>query len=63
IITLDAELQKPPEEIPRLVAKAEEGFDEVGTVRQNRQDSLIRKSASKIINLQLQRTTDKAMGD
>ncbi|EAS2525565.1 undecaprenyl-phosphate 4-deoxy-4-formamido-L-arabinose transferase, partial [Salmonella enterica subsp. enterica serovar Senftenberg] len=63
IITLDADLQNPPEEIPRLVAKADEGFDVVGTVRQNRQDSLFRKSASKIINLLIQRTTGKAMGD
>lgn len=47
IITLDADLQNPPEEIPRPVAKADEGFDVVGTVRQNRQDSLFRKSASK----------------
>jgi undecaprenyl-phosphate 4-deoxy-4-formamido-L-arabinose transferase len=43
IITLDADLQNPPEEIPRLVAKADEGYDVVGTVRQNRQDSLFRK--------------------
>ncbi len=40
IITLDADLQNPPEEIPRLVAKADEGYDVVGTVRQNRQDSI-----------------------
>ncbi len=33
----------PPEEIPRLVAKADEGYDVVGTVRQNRQDSIFRK--------------------
>ncbi|VFS69466.1 Undecaprenyl-phosphate 4-deoxy-4-formamido-L-arabinose transferase [Raoultella planticola] len=33
IITLDADLQNPPEEIPRLVAKADEGYDVVGTVR------------------------------
>lgn len=45
------------------MAKADEGFDVVGTVRQNRQDSLFRKSASKIINLLIQRTTGKAMGD
>ena len=31
IITLDADLQNPPEEIPRLVAKADEGYDVVGT--------------------------------
>lgn len=63
IITLDADLQNPPEEIPCLVAKAEEGYDVVGTVRQNRQDSIFRKLASRIINRLIQRTTGKAMGD
>lgn len=63
IITLDADLQNPPEEIPRLVAKADEGFDVVGTVRQHRRDSLFRKTASRMINLLIQRTTGKAMGD
>lgn len=63
IITLDADLQNPPEEIPRLVAKAEEGFDVVGTVRQNRQDSLFRKTASRLINRLIQHTTGKVMGD
>ncbi len=63
IITLDADLQNPPEEIPRLVAKADEGYDVVGTVRQNRQDSLFRKLASRTINKLIQRTTGKAMGD
>lgn len=63
IITLDADLQNPPEEIPRLVATAEEGYDVVGTVRQNRQDSLFRKTASKMINHLIQRTTGKSMGD
>lgn len=63
IITLDADLQNPPEEIPRLVAKAQEGYDVVGTVRQNRQDSWFRKSASRLINNLIQRTTGKAMGD
>jgi undecaprenyl-phosphate 4-deoxy-4-formamido-L-arabinose transferase len=63
VITLDADLQNPPEEIPRLVAKADEGYDVVGTVRQNRQDSLFRKLASRTINRLIQRTTGKAMGD
>ncbi|KEA50759.1 UDP phosphate 4-deoxy-4-formamido-L-arabinose transferase [Mangrovibacter sp. MFB070] len=63
VITLDADLQNPPEEIPRLVAKASEGYDVVGTVRQNRQDSLFRKTASRMINRLIQRTTGKAMGD
>ncbi|SQC93205.1 Undecaprenyl-phosphate 4-deoxy-4-formamido-L-arabinose transferase [Cedecea neteri] len=44
IVTLDADLQNPPEEIPRLVEKADEGYDVVGTVRQNRQDSWFRNA-------------------
>jgi len=63
VITLDADLQNPPEEIPRLVAKAEEGYDVVGTVRANRRDSWFRKSASKVINMMIQRATGKSMGD
>lgn len=63
VITLDADLQNPPEEIPRLVAKAEEGYDVVGTVRANRRDSWFRKSASKMINMMIQRATGKSMGD
>ncbi|MBJ3816931.1 undecaprenyl-phosphate 4-deoxy-4-formamido-L-arabinose transferase [Shimwellia pseudoproteus] len=63
IITLDADLQNPPEEIPNLVAAAEQGFDVVGSVRQQRQDSYFRKVASRMINRLIQRTTGKAMGD
>lgn len=63
IVTLDADLQNPPEEIPRLVAKADEGYDVVGTVRQNRQDTWFRKRASRLINRLIQSTTGKAMGD
>jgi undecaprenyl-phosphate 4-deoxy-4-formamido-L-arabinose transferase len=50
VVTLDADLQNPPEEIPRLVAKMEEGFDVVGTIRVQRQDTLLRRAASKIVN-------------
>ena len=50
IVTLDADLQNPPEEVPKLVAKMEEGYDVVGSVRQQRQDSFFRKTASRIIN-------------
>ena len=58
IITLDADLQNPPEEIPRLVAEVENGHDVVGTIRQKRQDSLFRKAASRIVNI----TTNKMTG-
>ena len=50
VVTLDADLQNPPEEIPRLVAKMEEGFDVVGSIRVHRQDTLLRRAASKIVN-------------
>ena len=38
VVTLDADLQNPPEEIPKLVAKVEEGYDVVGGWRQGRED-------------------------
>ncbi len=63
IITLDADLQNPPQEIPNLVAAARKGYDVVGTVRQNRQDTWFRRKASKVINSLIQRVTGKAMGD
>jgi undecaprenyl-phosphate 4-deoxy-4-formamido-L-arabinose transferase len=50
VVTLDADLQNPPEEIGKLVAKLDEGYDYVGTIRQQRQDSLWRRSFSKAIN-------------
>ena len=50
VVTLDADLQNPPEEVPKLVAKMEEGFDVVGSVRKNRQDPFLRKIASRLVN-------------
>lgn len=39
VVTLDADLQNPPEEIGNLVAKMREGYDYVGSIRRKRQDS------------------------
>ena len=50
IVTLDADLQNPPEEIGKLVAKMREGYDYVGSIRKKRQDSLFRTWASKVMN-------------
>jgi undecaprenyl-phosphate 4-deoxy-4-formamido-L-arabinose transferase len=50
VVTLDADLQNPPEEIPKLLAKIAEGYDVVGGVRQDRQDSLVRRAASALVN-------------
>jgi undecaprenyl-phosphate 4-deoxy-4-formamido-L-arabinose transferase len=50
VVTLDADLQNPPEVIPILLAAIEAGHDVVGGYRKNRQDTFFRKYASKIIN-------------
>jgi undecaprenyl-phosphate 4-deoxy-4-formamido-L-arabinose transferase len=50
VVTLDADLQNPPEEIGNLVAKMREGYDYVGSVRRDRQDSAWRTYASKAMN-------------
>lgn len=65
IVTLDADLQNPPEEIPRLVAKIEEGFDVVGGWRQGRMDndSLFRTIPSRIVNAVTRKTTGVTMHD
>ena len=63
IVTLDADLQNPPEEIPALLAKIDAGHDYVGGFRLNRQDSFFRKYASRIINLVRERITSIEMTD
>ena len=63
IITLDADLQNPPEEIPNLIAAAEQGNDVVGTIRQNRRDTIFRKTASKIVNHVARVATGVRMND
>jgi len=63
IITLDADLQNPPEEIPNLVAQAELGYEVVGTIRMNRQDTWFRKTASKIVNGIVRKATGIHMSD
>ncbi|MEA2013689.1 MAG: glycosyltransferase [Thermodesulfobacteriota bacterium] len=63
IVTLDADLQNPPEEIPRLVNRIEDGFDVVGSVRVSRRDSFFRKIASFMINKATQKATGVMMHD
>lgn len=50
VVTLDADLQNPPEEIGKLVGMLDQGYDYVGTVRQQRQDRLWRRTLSKGVN-------------
>lgn len=63
VVTIDADLQNPPEEIPNLVKQAEKGFDVVGSIRQNRQDTLFRRMASKCINYIVRKSTGVDMND
>jgi undecaprenyl-phosphate 4-deoxy-4-formamido-L-arabinose transferase len=65
VVTLDADLQNPPEEIPKLVAKVEEGYDVVGGWRQGRQenDSFFRTMPSKIVNAVTRKTTGVKLHD
>lgn len=62
-ITLDADLQNPPEEIPRLVAEIRAGHDYVGTIRRQREDSAFRRVASKAMNRLRERITRIEMTD
>ena len=50
VVTLDADLQNPPEEIPRLIAAIDEGNDVVGGWREERHDQAYRKYASRLHN-------------
>jgi undecaprenyl-phosphate 4-deoxy-4-formamido-L-arabinose transferase len=63
IITLDADLQNPPEEIPRMVETIDQGYDVVGSVRMHRRDSLFRRVASAVINKGVQKATGVMMHD
>jgi len=63
IVTLDADLQNPPEEIGKLLAAMDAGHDYVGTVRQNRQDSAWRRWASRLMNRLRERITRIHMTD
>ena len=47
VVTLDADLQNPPEEIPKLLAAMRAGHDYVGSYRRERQDSFFRRYASR----------------
>jgi undecaprenyl-phosphate 4-deoxy-4-formamido-L-arabinose transferase len=64
VVTLDADLQNPPEEIPRLISEmVEGGFDVVGTIRRGRKDSLFRIVPSRIVNIVARKITGVLMTD
>ena len=63
VITLDADLQNPPEEIARLVAAMDAGADYVGTIRVSRQDLMWRRAASRLMNRIREGTTSIRITD
>ena len=63
IVTLDADLQNPPEEIGNLMAAMDQGFDYVGSIRRKRQDTAWRRWASRAMNRTRERLTHIKMTD
>ncbi|HJV82162.1 glycosyltransferase [Noviherbaspirillum sp.] len=63
VVTLDADLQNPPEEIGNLIAKMREGYDYVGSIRRERQDVAWRKHASRAMNHLREKLTHIKMTD
>ena len=63
VVTLDADLQNPPEEIAKLLAKIDEGYDYVGSYRSERRDSAFRRWASRAMNRMREEMTNIRMTD
>ncbi len=63
VVTLDADLQNPPEDTAILLAKMDEGHDYVGSIRRQRNDSWWRHVASRAMNGLRERITRIKMTD
>jgi len=63
VVTLDADLQNPPEEIGKLLAAMDSGHDYVGGVRKQREDSWFRRTASRAMNRLREQLTHIRMTD
>ncbi len=63
IVTMDGDLQNRPEDVPKFLAKMEEGFDLVSGWRYKREDSFIRKFLSLIANFIIQKKTGVKIHD
>lgn len=62
-LLIDADLQVPPEEVPKFLAKFDEGYEAVYGVRRVRHDSAIRRLGSKIVWGMLARATGTRIED
>jgi glycosyltransferase involved in cell wall biosynthesis len=63
VVTLDADLQNDPADVPRLLAELERGFDLVSGVRAGRRDSFVRRASSRIANAVRNWATDESIAD
>lgn len=63
VITLDADLQNPPEEIPNVIACMDQGHDVVGTIRRKRKDTFFRRTASRLVNKLMNKITGFSLKD
>jgi glycosyltransferase involved in cell wall biosynthesis len=63
VVTIDADLQDDPAEIPRLVAKLDEGFDLVSGWKTQRRDPLSRRIPSRIFNAVVGRVSGLRLHD
>lgn len=63
VVTLDADLQNPPEEIPKVIESIRSGHDIVSTYRENRKDSILRRVLSRVTNAIVARWTGVRLRD
>ena len=63
VVMLDADLQNPPEEIPKLLDKLDEGYDVVSGWRQRRKDGAFRKGVSRLLNAFVAKATGVGIHD
>ncbi len=63
VVTLDADLQNPPEDIGNLLAAMDRGHDYVGTIRRTREDRAWRHWASRLMNRLREKVTHIRMTD
>jgi glycosyltransferase involved in cell wall biosynthesis len=63
VVTLDADLQDDPHELPKLLEKLEEGYDMVGAWRVNRQDPISKRWPSKFANMTVSMLTGIKLRD
>jgi len=63
IVTLDADRQNDPADIPRLLTELDKGFDVVNGWRENRQDNLIRRFPSRVANWLIAETSGVHLKD